>query len=106
MEGTIDLTPVVVAGIGLLSTIITAILAPLLMSKLSAEKRSELAYWVDVAVDAAWQEHKSESGEYRKKCAQDFLASKGYKVDTDVVDKMIESSVLRLKASLSDKPKV
>lgn len=64
-------------------------------------KEKKLHSWVSIAVKAAEQLYKdSGMGKVKKAFVLDFLASKGYKVDTDSIDLMIESAVLELKEKL------
>lgn len=64
-------------------------------------KEKKLYSWVSIAVKAAEQLYKdSGMGKVKKAFVLDFLASKGYKVDTDSIDLMIEAAVLELKEKL------
>lgn len=93
-----DITPVIQAFFALLLTVMTCVLVPLIREKLSMDQLTTIKMWVKIAVNAAEQIYTG-SGKGREKKAYviDFLNSKGFKIDEDSIDKLIESSVLELK---------
>lgn len=98
----IDLTPVVQAVISLAVALITAFLIPYLKKKMDSESHSKLATWVEVAVKAAEMIfNETGMGDKKKEYVIDFLAKKGFTLDTDdakaSVDTLIESIVNGLK---------
>ena len=101
----IDLTEVIVALIGLISVIITTVLVPYLKQKKSAEELAQISetltqiqFWVDIAVQAAEMIYVgSGRGDEKKAYVIEFLNSKGFTIDMDSIDAMIEASVLNLK---------
>ena len=94
----IDLTPIANAIIALIAALVSAFLIPYLKSKISAERLAELQKWAIIAVEAAEMIYKGAGrGAEKKEHVWNFLASKGYSLDTDSLDKVIESAVLNLK---------
>ena len=93
----IDITPIVNAVIALIAAIITVFLIPWIKSKVEAEKLSKIMRWVRIAVDAAEQIYKeSGMGEKKKQYVLDFLEGKGFTIDPNSIDAMIEAAVLSL----------
>lgn len=99
----IDLTQVLSAVITLAVALITTFFVPWLKQKVSAEKLSMIKLWTKVAVEAAEQVYKDAGmGKFKKQYVIDFLESKGYMVDEEELDNLIESSVLELKKGLEN----
>lgn len=95
---TIDLTPLVQAIISLAVVIITTFLIPFIKSKVDKDKLEKIQTWVTVAVEAAEQIYVgSGKGAEKKKYVLEFLKSKGFTLDMDSIDNLIEAAVLRLK---------
>lgn len=84
----------------LISALITCFLIPSLKNRLSAEKREQLLYWVNIAVKAAEQLYGSKTGQQKKEYVVSFLLSKGIVFDVDEVTAMIESEVYKLTQSV------
>lgn len=96
---TIDLTPLVQAIISLAVVIITSFLIPFIKSKVDKDKLEKIQTWVTVAVEAAEQIYVgSGKGAEKKKYVLEFLKSKGFTLDMDSIDNLIEAAVLRLKS--------
>ena len=90
----IDLTPIVNALITLLGLLLTTFLIPWIRVKVSAEKLEQVKKWTSVGVKAAEMIYReSGMGEAKKKYVRKFLESKGYKLDIDTVDALIEATV-------------
>lgn len=97
-----DLTFVVQAIISLAVALITAFLIPYIRSKVKAEDYNNLAYWVGIAVQAAEQIYKDpKMGVEKKKNVIAFLEGKGFTVNMDEIDKLIEATVFQI----NQKPK-
>ena len=107
---TIDLTPIIVAGIGLLGTIITVYLIPLLKSKIGTQRWAQLEQIARVAVNAAEQLGVTSITEDKLKAAKeklDYATSQmelalkqhGLVFDEATIRAAIEAEVLRLKNS-------
>lgn len=96
----IDYTFIFELIITLISALISCFLIPTLKSKLSEEKRSQLLYWVNVAVKAAEQLYGSKAGKQKKEYVVSFLLSKGIVFDVDEVTALIESEVYNLTESV------
>lgn len=93
----IDLTLIVESIITLAIALVTAFLIPYLKNKISEEKFAELQTWVVVAVEAAEMLYTGTGrGEVKKQYVLDFLDSKGYKIDFESVEALIEAAVLDL----------
>lgn len=93
----IDITPIVEAIVALVAALITAFVIPWLKQKISKEKLEKINMWVEVAVEAAEQLYTgSGRGAEKKAYVVEFLNSKGYTLDTDSLDKLIEAAVFNL----------
>ena len=89
-----DLTPIVNAVIALIAAIITTFLIPWIKSRIDAAKLAQIVEWVGIAVRAAEQIYnESGMGEKKKQYVLDFLASKGFTLDPDSINAMIEAAV-------------
>lgn len=96
----IDLTNIVEIVLMLLAALITTFLIPYIKSKVSTEDFETLKSWVRIAVNAAEMIY-SETGMGANKKAYviEFLNSKGYTLDIDTLNNLIEAAVLELKKS-------
>lgn len=98
-----NITPIIVALIGLLSTIITAVLIPYFKSKTTAEQRENIFFWAKKAVEAAEQIYKEHGqGKLKKEYVKQFLAEHGITLDEKQIDVVIESAVIQMKNSLAE----
>lgn len=94
----IDLTPIANSIIALIAALISAFLIPYIKRKISAEKLAEVQEWVTVAVRAAEMIYTGTGrGAEKKQYVLEFLAEKGYTLDIDSIENLIESAVLDLK---------
>ena len=92
-----DLTPIVNAVIALIAAIITTFLIPWVKSKIDAAKLAQIVEWVGIAVRAAEQIYnESGMGEKKKQYVLDFLADKGFTLDPNSINAMIEAAVKNL----------
>ena len=92
-----DLTPIVNAVITLIAAIVTTFLIPWIKSKIDAAKLAQIVEWVGIAVRAAEQIYnESGMGEKKKQYVLDFLADKGFTLDPDSINAMIEAAVKNL----------
>lgn len=99
----VNITPIVVALIGLLSAIITTVLVPYFKSKTTAEQRNNIYFWVKTAVEAAEKIfNQSGQGQAKKEYVKQFLAEHGILLDEDQLDVVIESAVLQMQNALAD----
>lgn len=90
----IDLTPILNALITLVGLLLTTFLIPWIKLKVSTEKLEQVKKWTAVGVKAAEMIYnESGMGEVKKKYVRKFLESKGYKLDIDTVDALIEATV-------------
>ena len=92
---TIDLTSIANAVIALIAAIITAFVIPWIRSKTTAAQFEKIKMWVTVAVEAAEQLYTgSGRGAEKKAYVVEFLNSKGFKIDAETLDKLIEAPSL------------
>lgn len=93
----IDITPIFNSVIALIAALVSAFLIPWLKSKVDAGKLAQYKEWVTIAVKAAEQIYAGTGrGEEKKKYVIEFLEAKGFKIDFDSIDKMIEAAVYEL----------
>lgn len=92
----IDLTPLIKALVGAAAVAVSLFLIPWLRSKTTAEQRSDLLKWADIAVAAAQQLHNQCSGQTRLDYALSLLAEQGFDVDLRQVRDAVEAAVLKL----------
>ena len=93
-----DITPVIRAVITLICAILSCFIVPLLRKKLTAEQLAMIQMWVKIAVDAAEQIFNGPGrGKEKKAYVISFLESKGFKIDEESIDNLIEAAVLELK---------
>lgn len=93
----IDLTPIMEAIIALVVAVITAFVIPWLKGKIDADKLEQIKLWVTVAVEAAEQLYNGTGrGEEKKAHVVKFLQEKGFTIDPDSLDKLIEAAVFNL----------
>lgn len=96
----VDLTPIITAVLTLIFSLITAFLIPYIKTKVSAEQFATIKLWVQVAVQAAEMLYVgSGRGEEKKKYVIEFLNSKGFTLNAEEIENLIESVVLELKQS-------
>nr|DAG63206.1 MAG TPA: hypothetical protein [Caudoviricetes sp.] len=96
----VDLTPIITAVLTLIFSLITAFLIPYIKTKVSAEQFATIKLWVQVAVRAAEMLYVgSGRGEEKKKYVIEFLNSKGFTLNAEEIENLIESAVLELKQS-------
>ena len=99
----VDLTNIVLAGITLIIAIVAVFVIPYFRSKTTAEQFSTIKLWVTVAVNAAEQLFiGSGRGEEKKNYVLNFLESKGFTIDLESIDALIESAVLDLNKSTTN----
>ena len=93
--GLVNLTPITVAIIGVVIIAISAYLIPYIKTKMTEEQLKNLYTWTEVGVKAAEQLCKSGviKKEERKEYVLDFLANKGFTVDFNEIEALIESFV-------------
>lgn len=92
-----DITPIVAIIIALIFAVITIIIAPWIKSRTTSEQLKQIMSWVNIAVLAAEQLFKGIGrGEEKKQYVLDFLKSKGYYIDAEKIEAMIEAEVAKL----------
>ena len=92
-----DLTPIVNAVITLIAAIVTTFLIPWIKSKIDAAKLAQIVERVGTAVRAAEQIYNvSGKSKKKKQYVLDFLADKGFTLDPNSINAMIEAAVKNL----------
>lgn len=92
-----DITPIVAIIIALIFAVITIIIAPWIKSRTTSDQLKEIMSWVNIAVLAAEQLFKGIGrGAEKKQYVIDFLKSKGYYIDAEKIEAMIEAEVAKL----------
>lgn len=92
-----DITPIIEAVAALVAVIITAVVIPYIKSKTTTQQQAQINAWVKIAVAAAEQIYKgSGRGEEKKEYVINWLEDRGFTLDEDEVDALIESAVYEL----------
>lgn len=98
MNITIDLTDLIIAIITVILGLVSKYLIPYIKTQLDAKKLDTIKVWVRVAVEAAEQIYnETGKGAEKKWYVLKFLESKGFSVNEDEIDNLIESAVHELK---------
>jgi hypothetical protein len=93
----IDITGVANAAIALIAAVITAFVIPWIKSKTTAAQFEKIETWVTIAVEAAEQIYTgSGRGAEKKAYVVEFLNGKGFSIDAEALDKLIEAAVFNL----------
>lgn len=103
----VDLTQIIVAVLSLMLSLVSAFLIPYIKEKVTAEQLATIKLWVKVAVQAAEMLYVgSGRGEEKKKYVVEFLNSKGFTLNTEEIDNLIEAAVLELKLTQKEEASV
>ena len=104
----IDITELLIFILTVLFAIITRYVVPWIRAKrelvekeLGETVTSEIEYWADIAIRAAEQRYKNKVGKYgheKKLEVLKFLEDKGFTVDEEAIDNLIESLVFDMNA--------
>lgn len=98
----IDITFIVQAVIAIIVFVVGTFLIPWIKQKIGAGKTEELIRWVGIFVRAAEQIFReSGMGEQKKTYVLDKLLEKGYVVDFESIEAMIEAEVLKINRELT-----
>lgn len=93
----IDITTIIQAVITILVFVVSTFLLPWIRQKIGDGKTEELLRWVGIFVRAAEQIYnESGMGVQKKAYVLEKLQEKGYNLDLEAVDDMIEAAVLEL----------
>lgn len=101
---TINLTPIFVGIVTLVFSLVSAYFIPWLKTTIDANKLDKLITIAKMAVEAAEQMYReSGMGAKKKSYVEKYLADRGYKLDMNELDVVIESAVkeLHIEESLS-----
>lgn len=94
----IDLTQIATALISLVIALVSAFLVPYLKNKLTTSQFNTMLSWVNIAVEAAEMIYTgSGRGGEKKEYVMNFLNNKGFSLNSNEIDTLIESAVLELK---------
>lgn len=92
-----NLTVIIEALAALIAAVITAFVIPYIKSRTTNAQFEKIKMWVTVAVEAAEQIYTgSGRGAEKKQYVVEFLQEKGFKIDADSLDKLIEAAVFNL----------
>lgn len=93
----IDITFIIEAVITIIIFVVGTFLLPWIKQKIGNGKTEELLRWVSIFVRAAEQIYReSGMGEQKKAYVLQKLQEKGYNLDIEAIDDMIEAAVLEL----------
>lgn len=93
----IDITFVVEALIAIIAFAIGTFLIPWISQKIGAAKTEELLKWVAIFVRAAEQIFRDSGvGDQKKAYVLQRLQEKGYSIDLEAIEDMIEAEVLKI----------
>ena len=96
----VDLTPIISAVLTLIISLVSAFLIPYIKAKTSEEQFNTIKLWVQIAVQAAEMLYVgSGRAEEKKQYVIEFLKSKGFTLNAEEIENLIESAVLELKQS-------
>ena len=96
-----DITEIVTLVMRLVLVLITTFLVPLIKKRVDAEKLLEVRKWTMIAVEAAEMIYNgADMGETKKAFVEEFLNRKGFALNADEVDKLIEAAVLEMNNAL------
>lgn len=96
----VDLTQIIVAVLTLVFSLVSVFLIPYLKTMVSTEQFANIQMWVSIAVQAAEMIYVGTGrGEEKKKYVVEFLNSKGFSLNTEEIENLIEAAVLELKQS-------
>ena len=101
-----DITSICELIISVALLVFTVFIIPYIKSKVDDAKLTKIMQWVEIGVQAAEMIFKETGmGAKKKEYVMKFLNEKGFTVDTESIDNMIESAVLRMKKALADNQK-
>lgn len=95
-----DITEIVKIIFWLIVSAVSVFAIPYIKSKMTKEQMDDFLKWVEIGVMAAEQLFDSVDGKAKKEHVLQFLLSKGYTVDSAVIDAAVEAAVLRLHREL------
>lgn len=99
----IDITTIIQAVITVVVFVVGTFLLPWIRQKIGDGKTNELLRWVGIFVRAAEQIYnESGMGEQKKAYVLEKLQEKGYSLDLEVIDDMIEAAVLELNREVTN----
>lgn len=94
----IDLTPLVLALLGVLGAIFVRYTVPYFKAKTTLEQQANIQTWVKLAVEAAEMIYREAGmGVQKFQYVVDFLKDKGFQLDTNEIKVLIESAVNEMK---------
>lgn len=95
-----NITPIISAFLLFISALISAFVIPYLRARTTKEQLDEAMFWVRHFVEAAEQIYNASDGEAKKNYVLNKLTEKGYEIDFDELNDLIEAEVLKLHAEL------
>lgn len=93
-----DITLIVETLIAFICAVVSCVVIPLIKKHTNAAQQKEINAWVAIAVTAAEQIFQGNGrGDEKKAYVLDFLSEKGYTIDANSIDALIEAAVYELK---------
>lgn len=100
----VDLTQIIVAVITLLVAVVTTFLIPYIKTNVTSEELTTIKTWVSIAVQAAEMIYtESGKGSEKKQYVIEFLNSKGFTLNIEELNNLIEAAVWELKLAEKEK---
>lgn len=101
MNGNIDLTYLVGGCIILISGLVTGYIVPYIKSRTDESRLEKIKIWVKTAVEAAEMLYKEQGmGTAKKEYVLKFLEKKGFALDQEEIENLIEAAVLEMKRAI------
>ena len=98
----VDITQIVIALIGVLTTVLTTVVIPYYKAKTTAQQRDNVYFWVKIAVEAAEKIYKETGmGAAKKEYVKQFLSDHNIILDEAQLDVVIESAVLQMQNEMA-----
>lgn len=96
----IDITKIAILIVAAITTLVGTFIIPWLKVNIDAAKLEKLLAIAKIAVEAAEQIYSASGmGELKKQYVANYLAERGYKLDTNQLDVVIESAVKEMKGA-------
>lgn len=96
----INLTQIILAIITLIGGLLTRYVIPWIKGKLDDRQTNALNMFVDIFVYAAEMIYNSDQGKEKKEYVLNLLKDKGYDIDDESINALIEATVKKLKIEM------
>lgn len=95
-----NITSIIISLIGLCFAVLTCAIVPTLKAKYGQERINAMLQWVSIGVRTAEQLYSKNDGSAKRQYVIDFLNSKGYTIEKDKIDIVLEAYVHELHTAL------